>query len=104
MTVMVQLDSRRLDALPADVSRPRYDREAAGVGAASEPGLTLEGVIKSTAREVQRTTKGAQVPWWQSSYFGDFFFRKLCGAGRRGQRQDSHHTAGWKNNNDSNKH
>ena len=44
--------------------------------AIKQPGLTLEGVIKSTARQVQRTTKGAQVPWWQSSYFGDFFFKK----------------------------
>ena len=44
--------------------------------AIKQPGLTLEGVIKTTAREVQRTTKGAQVPWWQSSYFGDFFFKK----------------------------
>ncbi|MBS4057546.1 MAG: caspase family protein [Bacteroidales bacterium] len=40
----------------------------------SIPGLTIEEIVKNTARAVSATSNGNQVPWYSSSLDGDFYF------------------------------
>ncbi|MBM3557083.1 MAG: hypothetical protein FJX47_16195, partial [Alphaproteobacteria bacterium] len=43
--------------------------------ALDEPGLTVEQVLKRANGGVQRATGGRQVPWFNASIQGDFYFR-----------------------------
>jgi hypothetical protein len=40
----------------------------------TQRGLTIEGLLKKVRDEVQRETKGQQIPWESSSLAGDFYF------------------------------
>lgn len=40
----------------------------------SAPGLNIEEVFKSVARDVSNESGGTQIPWLSQSYFGDFYF------------------------------
>ncbi len=41
-----------------------------------EPGIMIESVFKKTRQDVRNKTKSKQIPWEESSLFGDFYFRK----------------------------
>jgi len=40
----------------------------------TQRGLTIEGLLKKVRDEVQRETKGQQIPWESSSLVGEFYF------------------------------
>ncbi len=44
------------------------------VKAMNQPGLPLEMVFKETLKQVKKTTRGKQIPWFNSSVEGDFYF------------------------------
>src|SRR5690606_31048252 len=51
---------------------------AAAIGT---PALTLEETFKRTLKGVYQETGGLQTPWMSSTFFGNFVFRALPGAG-----------------------
>jgi peptidoglycan hydrolase-like protein with peptidoglycan-binding domain len=40
-----------------------------------KPGLELEDVLKQTAASVQATSKNQQTPWYNSAFYGHFYFK-----------------------------
>ena len=44
------------------------------LAALDRPGLSIEEVLKHTAREVKRATGGKQTPWAEGMILGDFYF------------------------------
>lgn len=57
--------------------------------ALDQPGLTVEQVLKRTNGGVQSATGGRQVPWFNASIQGDFYFRPQSNVSPSGPTQDA---------------